>query len=488
MAKNLMIQGTMSNAGKSLVAAGICRILHQDGYRVAPFKSQNMALNSCITGDGGEMSRAQVVQAEACGVRPDTRMNPILLKPNSDHSSKVVVNGRQVAVLPAGEYMKERSRLIPEVLRAYNSLAEESDIMVIEGAGSPVELNLNRRDIVNMGLAELVDAPVLLVGDIDRGGIFAQLYGTAALFRPEEKKRLKGLLINKFRGDLDLLRPGLATLEELCGVPVVGVIPHINVDVEDEDSLSDKLTAHKPRKPIDIVVMHLPHIACFSDYSPLELYDNVSVRYIKEPEDFGEPALAIIPGSTCTTKDLEWLRASGLADRLQYYIASGGLTIGICDGYQMLGEEILDPDHLETETIERIEGLGQLPIRTLFSGEKEQHRSTGRLGEIAGELSCLSGLPYDGYEIHTGRCTDQETAPVLRGEKNVYGTYVHSFFDHPEISQALVARLSERLGIPTDLRRFDLKAYKEQQYDLLADGVRQALDMDLLYRIIDRKV
>ena len=456
MAKNLMIQGTMSNAGKSLVAAGICRILHQDGYRVAPFKSQNMALNSCITGDGGEMSRAQVVQAEACGIRPDTRMNPILLKPNSDHSSKVVVDGRQVAVLPAGEYMKERSRLIPEVLRAYNSLAAESDIMVIEGAGSPVELNLNRRDIVNMGLAELVDAPVLL--------------------------------INKFRGDLDLLRPGLATLEELCDVPVVGVIPHIDVDVEDEDSLSDKLTAHKPCKPIDIVVMHLPHIACFSDYSPLELYDNVSVRYIKDPEDFGEPALAIIPGSTCTTKDLEWLRASGLADRLQQHIADGGLTIGICAGYQMLGEEILDPDHLETETIERIEGLGQLPIRTLFSGEKEQHRSTGRLGDIAGELSCLSGRAYDGYEIHTGRCTDQETAPVLRGEKNVYGTYVHSFFDHPEISQALIARLCERVGIPVDLRRFDLKAYKEQQYDILADGVRQALDMDLLYRIIDRKV
>lgn len=487
MTKNLMIQGTMSNAGKSIVCAAICRILRQDGYRVAPFKSQNMALNSFITYDGGEMSRAQVVQAEACGIRPDARMNPILLKPNGNHTSKVVLNGREIGIMPASEYMTKRHELIPEIMKAYESLAAESDIIVIEGAGSPVELNLNRRDIVNMGLAEMVDAPVLLVGDIDRGGIFAQLYGTVALLKEEEKRRMKGLIVNKFRGDLDLLRPGLSTLEELCGVPVLGTIPMLDIDLEDEDSLSSKLTPHKPRKAIDIVVMQIPHIACFSDYSALELYDDVSVRYIKDPNDFGDPAMAILPGSTCTTDDLRWLRESGLADRLQQYIADGGLTFGICAGYQMLGREILDPDHLETEQIDRIEGLGQLDMTTLFHGEKEQHQSTGHLGEIEGELSCLSHLPYEGYEIHTGQATDKESAPVLRGEGNVYGTYVHSIFDHPEITRALMKRLAEREGVTINMTPFDLKGYKDRQYDLLAEGVRRTIDMDRLYRIIDRK-
>lgn len=489
MMKNLMIQGTMSSAGKSLVAAGICRILTQEGYRVAPFKSQNMASNSYITYDGGEMSTAQAMQAEACLIRPDVRMNPVLLKPTSDRGSKLVVNGHQRSTLSARDYMDYRAELIPEIMQSYESLAAESDIIVIEGAGSPVELNLHRDDIVNMGLAKRVDAPVLLVGDIDRGGIFAQLYGTTALLQPEEKERVKGLIVNKFRGDIDLLRPGLTTLEELCGVPVLGTIPHIDLQLEDEDSLSDRLIPHKPRKAIDIVVMKTPHLACASDYFSPELYDDVSVRYITDPEDFGMPALAILPGSTCTTSDLVWLRESGLAERLEQHIADGGLVLGVCAGYQMLGREILDPDHLETETIDRIDGLGHLDMTTIFTEEKDQHQTKGKINTVSGELSCLSGLPFDGYEIHSGHCLDEVDAPILRGNgKNVFGTYIHGLLKQSEVVKALLSRLAEREGVSIDLTPFDLEGFKNKQYDKLADAIRSGLDIDLLHRIIDRQV
>lgn len=489
MTHNLMIQGTMSNAGKSIVTAALCRILRQDGFRVAPFKSQNMALNSFVTRDGGEMSRAQAVQAEACGILPDVRMNPLLLKPTGNHTSRVVLLGRELAVMPAAEYMELRPTLIPQVMEAYESLAREYDVIVIEGAGSPVELNLNRQDIVNMGLAKMVDAPVLLVGDIDRGGIFAQLYGTVALLKEEERRRLKGMVVNKFRGDLELLKPGLATLEKLCGVPVVGTIPMMDVELEDEDSLSDRLTPHRPRKALDIAVVHLPHLAAFSDFSPLELYDDVSVRYIREPADFGTPALAILPGSSDSLADLEWLRASGLADTLRHHIAGGGLLLGIGAGYQMLGRELRDPDHVESARTERAEGLGLLEGTTVFHREKVQRRSTGRLGAVPGDLASLSGLPYDGYEVHSGRPAEGESArPVLEGRGTVYGTYLHGLLEQEEIRRALLARLAEREGVTADLHPFDLKAHRERQFDRLSKGVRQALDMELVCRIIDRKV
>ena len=308
----IMVQGTMSGAGKSLLCAALCRIFAQDGYRVAPFKSQNMALNSFVTRDGLEMGRAQVVQAQAAGMEPDVRMNPILLKPSSDTGSQVIVNGEVRGQMPAAAYFKMKRSLIPDILAAYNSLAEEVDIIVIEGAGSPAEINLKADDIVNMGLAKLVDAPVLLAGDIDRGGVFAQLYGTVALLEPDERTRIKGLLINKFRGDVEILRPGLAMLEEKTQLPVLGVIPYLKVDIEDEDSLSTRLEAGRAVKPLDAAILRLPHISNFTDFMPLEQHPLLGVRYVQSPRRLGTPDVVILPGTKNTIDDLLWLRQCGL--------------------------------------------------------------------------------------------------------------------------------------------------------------------------------
>ena len=296
-AKCIMVQGTMSGAGKSLLCTALCRIFAQDGYRVAPFKSQNMALNSFVTRDGLEMGRAQVVQAQAAGIEPDVRMNPILLKPSSDVGSQVIVNGEVRGQMPAAAYFKLKKSLIPDILAAYDSLAEKVDIIVIEGAGSPAEINLKADDIVNMGLAELVDAPVLLAGDIDRGGVFAQLYGTVELLEPAERARIKGLVINKFRGDAAILKPGLTMLEEKTHLPVLGVVPYLRVDIEDEDSLSSRLESNTAVKPLDAAILRLPHISNFTDFMPLEQHPLLSVRYVQSPRQLGAPDVVILPGT-----------------------------------------------------------------------------------------------------------------------------------------------------------------------------------------------
>ena len=403
MAKNIMIQGTMSNAGKSLLAAGLCRIFKQDGYRVAPFKSQNMALNSFITEAGGEMGRAQVVQAEAAGVKPDVRMNPILLKPTTDVGSQVIVNGVAMGNMRAMEYYRRKREFIPQILEAYNGLAAENDIIVIEGAGSPAEINLKQQDIVNMGMAELVDAPVLLVGDIDRGGVFAQLYGTIALLEEQERKRVKGTVVNKFRGDRAILQPGIDILEKICGVPVAGVIPYTHVDIDDEDSLSTRFTRESSRKAIDIAVIKLPRISNFTDVSPLERFPNVSVRYIERPDDLKEPDLILIPGTKSTIADLLWLRQSGLEAAILHCHDRGAVVFGICGGFQMLGATVSDPDQVEAAGITQVKGMGLLPMDTVFRGDKVQRQTEGVLPTVAGPLHSLSGLGYKGYEIHMGR-------------------------------------------------------------------------------------
>ncbi|MEY8233050.1 cobyric acid synthase [Oscillospiraceae bacterium 50-16] len=317
MAKCIMIQGTMSNVGKSLLVTALCRIFRQDGYRVAPFKGQNMALNSCITSKGLEMSRAQAVQAEAAGLEPDPRMNPVLLKPSSDTGSQLIVNGRPRGHYQAADYFKLKPGLIPEVLAAYHSLAAEQDIIVIEGAGSPAEINLGKDCFVNMGLAELVNAPVLLVGDIDRGGVFAQLYGTVALLEEEERARIVGTIINKFRGDVSLLRPGLGQLEKLTGVPVLGVVPYLRVDIDDEDSLSPRLERKSHGAPVDIAVIRLPHIANFADLAPLERHPALGVRYVERVTELGDPDLVILPQTADGDGDMAWLRESGLEEAIR---------------------------------------------------------------------------------------------------------------------------------------------------------------------------
>ena len=487
MAKNIMIQGTMSNAGKSLLCAGLCRILKQDGYRVAPFKSQNMALNSFITKDGGEMGRAQVVQAEAAGIDPDVRMNPILLKPTTDVGSQVIVAGQVQGNMRAMEYYRKKQAYIPAILEAYNSLAAENDIIVIEGAGSPAEINLKQEDIVNMGLARLVDAPVLLVGDIDRGGVFAQLYGTVALLEEDERARIKGTIVNKFRGDRSILEPGIQILEQLCGVPVVGVIPYTHVDIDDEDSLTERFARTTERKLLDIAVIRLPRISNFTDFAPFEGYANVSLRYVERVSDLHSPDMILLPGTKSTIADLKWLRQSGLEAAIQKAASAGTLIFGICGGYQMLGRTVCDPEQVESAGTTEIQGLGLLDMDTVFLGEKVQTQVSGIFTGVTGLLSSLNGMDYTGYEIHMGR--SQEKMPPLQEKGNVYGSYIHGIFDAPGVSDEILRAICTQKGLDfAALGTFDLQEYKERQYDLLADAVRGGLDMDLVYRIIHREV
>ena len=487
MAKSIMIQGTMSNAGKSLLAAGLCRIFRQDGLRVAPFKSQNMALNSFITKAGGEMGRAQVVQAEAAGIDPDVRMNPILLKPTTDVGSQVIVNGVAQGNMRAMEYYRRKPEFIPAIMEAYNGLASEFDVIVIEGAGSPAEINLKKDDIVNMGMAKLADAPVFLVGDIDRGGVFAQLYGTVALLEPEERARIKGTIVNKFRGDRAILEPGIKILEDLCGVPVAGVIPYVHLDIDDEDSLSERFERKEGRRLLDVAVIRLPRISNFPDVSPVERYENVSLRYVEKVADLENPDMILLPGTKSTIADLKWLRQCGLEAAVQKAAAAGTLVFGVCGGYQMLGRSVSDPEQVEAAGETEIRGMDLLPLDTVFRGQKVQTQTEGVFSGVEGMLRELNGMTYRGYEIHMGR--SDEALPPLVSRENVYGSYVHGVFDAPGICDTILKALCEKKGIDfSALGTFDMTEYKERQYDLLADTVRSNMDMDLVYKVLNREV
>ncbi len=496
MAKAIMIQGTMSNAGKSLVCAGLCRIFRQDGYRVAPFKSQNMALNSFITDEGLEMGRAQVVQAEACGIAPSVRMNPILLKPVTNIGSQVIVNGEVLGNMSAKEYFAMKSSLIPDIMRAYNSLAEEYDIIVIEGAGSPAEINLKEDDIVNMGMAKLAKAPVLLVGDIDRGGVFAQLYGTVALLEENERSMVKATVINKFRGDISLLYNGLNMLEELTGKPVAGVIPYFSADIEDEDSLAERLTRRTLGAIIDIAVIRLPRLSNFTDFAAFEATPGVGVRYVNSAKELGSPDMIILPGTKSTISDLKWLRKCGLEAAIKKLASQGIVVFGLCGGYQMLGSRIVDPEGVEGGG--EIVGINLLPIQTEFASEKRRSRTTARVLRVEGTLAMLSGAELDGYEIHMGQTVLSESAkPLVLLESgamegcvlgNVYGSYLHGFFDSAACREAVLSSLCKKKGVSLKMEAFDLKAYKESQYDLLAKGIRESLDMKLIYGILEEGI
>ena len=483
-ARCIMVQGTMSGAGKSLLCAALCRIFAQDGYRTAPFKSQNMALNSFVTRDGLEMGRAQVVQAQAAGVEPDVRMNPILLKPSSDIGSQVIVNGEVRGDMPAKEYFRRKKALIPDILRAYDGLASEFDIIVIEGAGSPAEINLKADDIVNMGLARLVAAPVLLAGDIDRGGVFAQLYGTVELLEPDERARICGLIINKFRGDVEILRPGLAMLEEKTRLPVVGVVPYLKVDIEDEDSLSERLQQKNAVKPLDVAIVRLPHISNFTDFMPLEQHPLLGVRYVQAGRELGMPDLIILPGTKNTVNDLLWLRQCGLETAVQKLARRGTPVLGVCGGYQMLGGMLDDSAGTESGRPQTLRGLELLPTRTVFTLEKRRVQVT------ATAAAPFAGAALTGYEIHTGRttvegapfCTLADGTPDGCVQGSVFGTYLHGLFDSGELTEKLAALLCRRKGLaPETAAPLTMQAYREQQFDLLADGVRRALDMPAIY-------
>ncbi len=506
MAKTIMIQGTMSNAGKSLIVAGLCRIFKQDGYRVAPFKSQNMALNSYITEEGLEMGRAQAVQAEAAGVKPEAAMNPILLKPTNDIGSQVIVNGISIGNMPAREYFAFKKTLVPVIEQAFHKLSQEYDIIVIEGAGSPAEINLKQDDIVNMGMAKMADAPVLLVGDIDRGGVFAQLYGTVMLLEPDEKEMIKGLIVNKFRGDKTILDPGLDMIEQRLSIPVTGVVPYMNVDLEDEDSLGNHLegTARTEWTKVEIVVIRLPRISNFTDFQVFSALPKVCLRYVDRVSDLGNPDMVILPGSKNTAEDLFWLREKGLEAAILKLQANGTPIFGICGGFQMLGESISDPFQMESETTaSEVRGMGLLPVRTVFAKEKTRTRVTGSCSAVGGIFEELSGMMVEGYEIHMGE-TSRSLPPlayVMESQSgshlakmdgcqrgNVYGTYIHGFFDKEGIAMTIVKSLAAKKGVSMELDdSFSYLEYKEEQYNLLAAQLRTSLDMKKIYGIMFTK-
>ena len=501
MAKAIMIQGTMSNAGKSLIAAGLCRIFKQDGYRVAPFKSQNMALNSFITEEGLEMGRAQVMQAEAAGIKPSVYMNPILLKPTNDTGSQVIVNGEVLGNMPAREYFAYKKKLVPAVMEAYRKLDEEYDIIVIEGAGSPAEINLKQDDIVNMGMAKMAGSPVLLVGDIDRGGVFAQLIGTVDLLEPEERAMVKGLLINKFRGDKSILDPGIRMLEEKSGIPVVGVAPYMRLELDDEDSLTERFSGSQEVGLVDIAVIQIPRISNFTDFNPFEMMEGVSLRYVKSVSELKHPDMILLPGTKNTMEDLLWMRQNGLEAAILKEAEAGTVIFGICGGYQMLGQELSDPEGVEAGG--SIRGMGLLPTRTVFGGDKTRTRVTGTFQEQDGVFAGLAGLKLEGYEIHMGETTLEEgCSPMIRlsartgetacckqdGAKKgqVFGTYVHGIFDREQVAKEIVTALGAKKGVDMSaVRGVDFSEYKESQYDLLARGLRESLDMEKIYAILE---
>lgn len=521
MAKKLMIQGTMSNAGKSLITAGLLRIFRQDGYRAAPFKSQNMALNSFITKDGLEMGRAQAVQAEAAMTEPVVDMNPILLKPTTDVGSQVILRGVPVGNMPAREYFQYKKQLAPEIMAAFRRLDEAYDIIVIEGAGSPAEINLKDDDIVNMGLARMVDAPVLLVGDIDRGGVFAQLYGTAALLEPDEKARIKGLVINKFRGDKTILDPGIRMIENLCGIPVVGVVPWMDVDIEDEDSLTGRFERTKAGngsdrgaaglrglgepevKAVDIAVVRLPRISNFTDFQALACMPDASVRYVVSAEELGRPDLVILPGTKNTIDDLLWMRGSGL-EAAVLRLAEGGVPVfGICGGYQMMGMTLQDEYRTESASgLSAVRGMELLPVDTVYGTEKIRSQVSGAFGHVTGALEGLTGKNVKGYQVHMGVTkaregrlpltylespdeNDKRLFPDGMTDGNCYGTYVHGIFDEEGVADGLVESILAGKGMARDkTETFNYKKYREQQYDKLADQLRKSMDMDAVYGLL----
>ena len=495
MTKNLMIQGTMSGAGKSILTAGILRVLRQDGFRVAPFKSQNMALNSFVTPDGKEIGRAQALQAAAAGRVPSSDMNPILLKPLGDTTSQVIVNGEPVGNMKAADYFRKKTGLIPDIKAAYERLSADSDIVVIEGAGSPVEINLRENDIVNMGLAEILDAPVLLAGNIDPGGVFAQLLGTVNLMPDDEKERIKGLIINKFRGDVSLLEPGLSMFGKYCDIPFAGVVPYVELDLDEEDSVSERLKAKKKtgNDSINISVIRLPFISNYTDFTILEGIETVSLSYTNNPKDLENTDLIIIPGTKNTLSDLRWLRKEGLADKIVSLSKNGIPVIGICGGYQMLGRVIEDQSGEEGGGDEK--GLELLPISTKFRKDKTLKQVKTSVGRLSGFYSSLCGAKIEGYEIHMGESRIDEAYYQQSGSnlaviaaKNVLGTYIHGVFDEPEFTGRLLRLLYEKKGFKDQIPEIEPPGvHQDKELNRLADVLRENLDWKLIYDVIGIK-
>lgn len=503
-AKSLMVQGTASSVGKSLLVTALCRIYKERGLRVAPFKSQNMSLNSFITSDGLEMGRAQVVQAEAAGIEPDARMNPVLLKPTADHTSQVIVMGKVLTTLDAKEYYAFRHQLRQAVADSYASLAADNDLIIIEGAGSPAEINLRENDIANMGMAGIADSPVLLVGDIDRGGVFAALYGTVALLPKEEQRRIRAFVVNKFRGDVSILEPGLRELESLLHRPVLGVLPYWDVRIDEEDSLTGRLDATPHRhaaletdSQLDIAVIRLPRMSNFTDFAIFDTLGGVSLRYVEKAGQLGRPDLIILPGTKNTLADLCFLHESGFAVEILRLHDRGIPLIGICGGFQMLGKQVRDPLGVESGLGVQ-SGLGLLDMETVFVPAKRTLQSSLELSGVhdRGILRGIGNMRLKGYEIHMGEThgpalgahlgtlDDGRTEGAVNADGSVIGCYLHGIFDNTAFTVALLNNLPGRHGKPPLSTGTDYSDFREREYDRLAAMVERYLDMDTLADII----
>ena len=487
----IMFAGTGSDVGKSIIAAAFCRIFKQDGYCPAPFKAQNMALNSYATPEGLEIGRAQAVQAEAAGVPCHTDMNPLLLKPQSDHTSQVVLNGKPIGNRPAYDYFRKEGReeLRKEVYAAFDRLSARYNPVVMEGAGSLAEINLRETDLVNMPMAIHAGADVILVGDIDRGGVFASVYGSLMLLTPEERKHVKGILINKFRGDIRLFEPGIKMLEELCGIPVLGVVPYYkDIHIEEEDSVSLAMkSVHAMQGKVNVAVVLLRHLSNFTDFNVLERDSRVHLFYTNNVDELEKADIILLPGSKSTLDDLYELRRNGVAGAIVRARRRGATIMGICGGYQMMGQQILDPEHVEGD-LEALPGLGLLPMVTRMSGEKVTR-------QIKFSLSGSSSDRMDGYEIHMGVTTPVEGETVCplnrledgsmdgcRVDEKCMGTYIHGILDNASFIDFLLKPYAHQLT--EEAETFNYQTYKEQQYDKLADHVRAHVNIPLVYQIL----
>jgi adenosylcobyric acid synthase len=496
----IMVQGTASSVGKSIMVAALCRIFRQDGYKVAPFKAQNMALNSYVTAGGGEIGRAQVVQAEAAGIAPTVDMNPVLLKPTTDTGCQVIVLGKVARNISARDYYKYTPDLLETVMDALERLRAQYDIVVIEGAGSPAEINLKDREIVNMRIARMSGSPVLLVGDIDRGGVFASLVGTLELLEDAERDLVRGFIINKFRGDVSLLQPAIDFLEKRTGRPLLGVVPYFrDIRIAQEDSVYlDERQSDNARGGLEIAVIRLPHISNYDDFDPLE-EAGCNVTYIRQPSELGSPHLIILPGTKSTVADLDYLRRSGLAVDILARAKAGTPVVGICGGYQMMGQKILDPQKVESAETE-VEGLGLLDMVTEFVAVKSTRQVRACVINDIGLLAGTAGQEINGYEIHMGqtrtdgksgflriRETTQGPADYADGASNaegtVIGTYLHGLFHNDRFRQAFLYNLRRHWRLPDGAD--STKNTKEEQYDKLAALVRQSLKIPEIYRIME---
>ena len=504
--KNIMLLGTGSNVGKSIIAAGLCRIFYQDGYRVSPFKSQNMALNSYITKDGKEMGRAQVVQAEAANIEPEAFMNPILLKPTTDRKSQVIVNGKVYKNMDAREYFAYKHNLKKDIMTAYNHIRENFDICVLEGAGSPAEINLKEDDIVNTGMAEMADSPVLLVADIDRGGVFAAIYGTVMLLEENERKRIKGVIINKFRGDKSLLTSGIEMIEKLTDIPVLGVVPFVPLGIEEEDSLGiDKYNEKKEGK-IRISVIKLKHISNFTDIDALSHYNDVSLKYVTKSSELGNEDIIIIPGSKNTVEDMKDLIEKNIGREIVRIAKKGTPVFGICGGFQMLGQKIMDPEKIESD-LKEISGLGLLDIETVMKSDKTTTQYKNTVKNVSGILTGTEGMEIKGYEIHQGysypvnekneennnseNILKNDTACLFGDEKlkgavkdNIAGTYIHGIFDNSEFTSHFLNEVRKLKGLDRIDENFSYSDYKNREYDKLAEVLRENIDIKKIYEIM----